>query len=130
METEAKARILIVDDEPDLVKLLQSYLKRLGYSVDTSHDAEEALALVDQTGQTYDLLVADVTLPRMSGKELALKMTAASPNLKVLLTSGYPVAVDSMPESLRYRLGSLDKPFLPNMLVKSIEELLQRPNKK
>jgi DNA-binding NtrC family response regulator len=126
MDTQEKARILLVDDEPALVKLMQTYLSRMGYTVDTSGDADGAFAAFEQTSQHYDLLVADVTLPGMSGQDMALQLLASKPALKVLLCSGYPIAVDALPDGVQSRVAALEKPFLPNMLAKAIEELLQR----
>lgn len=126
MDTEAKARILLVDDEPAVLRLMQTYLSRMGYRVDTSPDATSAFAAIESASQPYDLVVADVTLPGMSGKDMAVQMVSANPALRVLLCSGYPVAVEALPENVQVRFGSLQKPFPPNMLAESIEELLQR----
>jgi DNA-binding NtrC family response regulator len=98
----------------------------MGYVVDTSPDANGAFAAVDRASGPYDLVVADLTLPGMSGQDMALQMLNANPLLKVLLCSGYPIAVDALPEEVQERVASLEKPFLPNMLAKAIEELLQR----
>jgi CheY-like chemotaxis protein len=126
MDTQEKARILLVDDEPALVKLMQTYLSRMGYTVDTSGDADGAFDAFERSSHQYDLLVADVTLPGMSGQDMALQLLASKPSLKVLLCSGYPIAVDALPDQVQGRVAALEKPFLPNMLAKAIEELLQR----
>jgi DNA-binding NtrC family response regulator len=126
MDTREKVRVLLVDDEPALVRLMQTYLTRMGYAVDTSGDANGAFAAVAESTRPYDLLVADVTLPGMSGQDMALQLLADHPDLKVLLCSGYPVAVDALPEHVHSRVAALEKPFLPNMLANAIEELLQR----
>jgi DNA-binding NtrC family response regulator len=126
MNTEQRARILLVDDEPALVKLMQTYLSRMGYTVDTSGDANGAFAAFEKATGDYDLMVADLTLPGMSGQDMALQLLEAKPALKVLLCSGYPIAVDALPAQVQGRVASLEKPFLPNMLAKAIEELLQR----
>jgi DNA-binding NtrC family response regulator len=72
------------------------------------------------------LLVADLTLPDLPGQDMALRMLEENPELRILLCSGYPFAVDSLPAPVQKRFASLQKPFLPNMLAKAIEDLLQR----
>lgn len=119
------ARILLVDDEPQLTKLMQTYLAKLGYTVDSCLDAAEALGKFEKNDH-YDLLVADVTLPDMPGDEMALKMLDRQPTLRILLTSGYPGAVESLPKHTQSNFTFLQKPFLPNMLARAIEELLKR----
>ena len=126
MDTKGKARILLVDDEPALVKLMQTYLSRMGYSVDTSGDANGGIAAFEKSSGGYDLLVADLTLPGMSGQDMALQLLQSHPRLRVLLCSGYPIAVDALPGDVQNRVAALEKPFLPNMLAKAIEDLLQR----
>lgn len=125
MDSQKRAHILLVDDEPALIKVLHTYLSRIGYTVDAALNATEAFALFDSGPQRYDLLVADLTLPGVQGDEMALQMVERSPKLRVLLCSGYPFTVDSLPAAVQSRFGSLQKPFLPNMLAKMVEDLLQ-----
>jgi len=126
MDPERKVRILLVDDEAALTKLMQTYLGRLGYAVDSALNASEALAVFERNKTQYDLLVADLTLPDRPGQEMALDMLTQRPNLRVLLCSGYPFEVESLSLDVQPRFASLQKPFLPNMLAKAIEDLLQR----
>ena len=126
MNAEPKARILLVDDEAAITRLMQMYLTKLGYHVDTSLDATGAFELVKPGSKPYDLLVADLTLPDLPGQDMAVRMVGENDRLRVLLCSGYPFAVDSLPEALQPRFASLLKPFLPNMLAESIDELLNR----
>lgn len=127
MDAKDTIRILLVDDEAALTRLLQTYLSRIGYSVDSSLDAKGAFSQAEQSTKPYDLLVADITLPDMPGNEMALRMLDTSPSLRVLLCSGYPFDVTALPENVQHRCSALLKPFLPNMLAQAIEELLQRP---
>jgi DNA-binding NtrC family response regulator len=118
--------ILVVDDEAPLLKLMQSYLARLGYEVTGAANATEALESFRADPGKYSLVVADLTLPDMKGDQMALEMAAENTALKVLLCSGYIIDVDSLPESVRTRFSVLQKPFLPAMLAKEVEALLQR----
>jgi DNA-binding NtrC family response regulator len=62
----------------------------------------------------------------MSGQDMAVRMVQLNKQLRVLLCSGYPTAVDALPLEVQENFDVLQKPFLPNMLAKSIEELLNR----
>ena len=126
MAEQRNVRILLVDDEAALTKLMQTYLGRLGYTVDTALNATDALAIFEQEGKSYNLLVADLTLPDLRGEDMALQMVERHSALRVLLCSGYPFEVDTLPKKIQVRFATLQKPFLPNMLAKAIEDLLER----
>jgi DNA-binding response OmpR family regulator len=126
MNAEPKARILLVDDEAAITRLMQTYLTRLGYHVDASLDATGAFELVKPGSTPYDLLVADLTLPDMPGQQMALRMAGENERLRILFCSGYPFSVDSLDKRVQSRSASLLKPFLPNMLAEAINELLNR----
>lgn len=126
MDLQKKAHILLVDDEAPLTKLMKTYLAKIGYTVETALRANEAMALFDQNPDDYDLLVADITLPDQPGQDMALQMIERSSRMRVLLCSGYPFAVESLPAGVQGRFSSLQKPFLPNMLADAIENLLGR----
>jgi DNA-binding NtrC family response regulator len=126
MEPQKKATILLVDDEAALTRLMQTYLGKLGYTVESALNATEASEIFQRDPARFQLLVADLTLPDLPGQDMALRMVEHNPDLRVLLCSGYPFAVDSLPESAQHRFAALQKPFLPNMLAKAIEDLLQR----
>lgn len=118
--------ILIVDDEPPLLRLMQAYLQRLGYEVTACPNATDGLSQMEANPGKYALVVADLSLPDMAGDAMAIRMAENNPALKVLLCSGYPFEVESLPASVRGRFSSLQKPFLPNMLAKEVEALLNR----
>lgn len=117
--------ILIVDDEPSLLGLMKTYLGRLGYVVTGCADGASTRAEMESGGSQFELMVADVTLPDVDGIELALTVAKAHPELKVLLCSGIPVAMNRIPKEMRNRFSSLDKPFAPNQLAGAIEKLLR-----
>jgi DNA-binding NtrC family response regulator len=120
----AKQRILIVDDEPCLLRLIDAYLSRLGYDVAACSTSEEAWNLFERDPSSYPLILADVTLPGMSGTELVTKMFDLNPQIRVLLSSGYSLDVSKFPPSVHARISFLKKPFLPEMLLESVKELL------
>ncbi len=111
------ARILLVDDEPTLLALLRRYLERGGHEVVLSETAEDALESF-QTSGPFDLILADLTLPGMSGEELIGKLRELRPDLPAILSSGYAH------ETHLPRVRFLQKPFLPNTLGDLVAELL------
>ncbi|MCL6507296.1 MAG: response regulator [Bryobacteraceae bacterium] len=116
-------RILVVDDDCSLRTLLHNYLARCGYAVTVCPSAEEALRLV--AAEEFRLLIADLTLPRISGEELVRRACEADPQLRALLLSGYPFDLSVLPEQWRARVRFLQKPFLPEELSASIRALLE-----
>jgi DNA-binding NtrC family response regulator len=119
-------RILLVDDEPNLQRMMQTYLKQLGYDVEACSDATSAEEAFARSPNQFELIVADLTLPDGAGDQMAVKMAQADSKVRVLLCSGYPVDWSHVPNNLRTRFAELQKPFLPNMLASSIEKLLQK----
>lgn len=91
-------RILVVDDAPELVRLVEQALTRLGYAVDGVTDSKKALALLRDGTRTFDLVVADQTMPQMTGLELAMALRESRSDIPVLLTTGFSTAIT--PESL------------------------------
>lgn len=119
-------RILLVDDEPALLNLMEMFLTKLGYSVVKQPNATGALAAVTPDPDAFNVVVVDLTLPDMHGKDLALKIAELGAKPKILLCSGYPFELDTLPKDIRPRFGFLQKPFLPKMLAASVEELVKR----
>jgi DNA-binding response OmpR family regulator len=117
-------RILLVDDEPPLVRLLETFLCRRGYEVDACMKPAAALDLFRASPKRYALVLADVTMPEMSGDELVLRIAALSDTVRILLTSGLPFDIDRFPENIRRRTCFLQKPFLPNMVTEMIGRLV------
>src|SRR5437868_15066948 len=89
-------RILIVDDEPPLVKMMTAYLGRLGYAVTSANTTEKAWALVEASPADVDIAVLDATMQGLSMSELALKLLRINPRLRVLAASGYPVDMSAL----------------------------------
>jgi two-component system, cell cycle sensor histidine kinase and response regulator CckA len=116
--------ILLVDDDPMLREATREYLKCLGYRVLHAGDGEEALRVM-QSAEHIDALVADLKMPRMGGRELAEKLTAAMPALKVMFVSGN---IDSELIRQKTETGSpalLAKPFAMRGLARMLRDLLE-----
>ncbi len=119
-----RGTILAVDDEPALLRMFKQYLDRFGYEVDICSSAEQALALFTGHPGRYQLVLADLTMPGMTGEELVKRLLPLDPAVCMLICSGYPFDLTDFPEPLRRRIRFLQKPFLPNVLLNAVDELL------
>jgi CheY-like chemotaxis protein len=117
-------RILLVEDEAALLHLLVKYLQRLGYEVDASPTAAEALAKFAAAPENYDLAIADLGMPDMPGVQLLSRLVEIRPNLRILICSGSPFTVSSLPTPVQGQVAFLQKPFVPKMLSEALETLL------
>jgi two-component system cell cycle sensor histidine kinase/response regulator CckA len=116
------ARVLVVDDEPTVGRMLTDMLSWLGLVVEATVDPRECLAWLDG-GAGCELLIADVNMPTMSGWDLVEAARARRPGLKVVLVSGLP----SRPVRERARqagLTFLPKPFTLAELAEALREAL------
>ena len=116
--------ILVVEDEPALLELAQVGLSDLGYTVLTASDGETALQLARQHAAQIKLVVSDVIMPKMSGKELATRLQQEHPNLKILFISGYTADIIDRHGVLDPATAFLPKPFTVTALAAKINELL------
>jgi len=113
-----------VDDQPALLRMLSSYLSRLGYAVSTAGTTEKAWAHVEADPNGTDVAVLDATMPGLSMQELALRILSANPKLRVLGASGYPVDMAAVEAAAPGRVAFLHKPFTPEMLAAAVRSLL------
>ena len=118
--------ILVVDDEPGVRGVTVRILRELGYVVLEAGDAAQAMAAFDG-GPRIDLLVADVVLPGMTGRELARQCVREHPDLRVLMISGYPADAHADPADAGAGAPPfLAKPFSIEALGTQVRELLAR----
>jgi len=115
--------ILLVEDQREVRELLAATLRKYGYRVIEASDGEEALrhGLRNQ----IDLLVTDVVMPRLQGGELAERLRARLPALKVLFISGYSAAIPAQGRSEAVT-ELLNKPFTPRFFATKVREVLDR----
>jgi two-component system cell cycle sensor histidine kinase/response regulator CckA len=119
------ATLLLVDDDEGLRRLMSQVLTRNGYRVVEAASGEEAATLFDEVEGGVDLLVSDVVMGEVSGRDLASSLQERRPGLKVLLTSG--TAEAGVVEGLGPgRAAFLAKPFKPSGLIDAVHELLTR----
>jgi two-component system cell cycle sensor histidine kinase/response regulator CckA len=120
----AGAKILIVDDEPALLKMMELYLTRVGYSVKALDASDRAWAEVESSPGEYAAAVLDATLRGMSTQDLALRLLAANPALSVVVASGYPVDMSAMEAAAPGRVSFVQKPFTAEALTRTLRRLL------
>lgn len=118
------ARLLFVEDEPRVRRLMLEALRRDGHEVLEAGDGREALALARSLTEPLDLLVTDVMMPRMGGRELARALRALRPGIRVLFISGYPDDAMLDPGDGLDGADYLQKPFPPAALTRRVRELL------
>ncbi|MDX1673722.1 MAG: PAS domain S-box protein [Longimicrobiales bacterium] len=118
--------VLVVEDEEPVRHLITRILEREGYAVLTAPDGETALRVAADHPGSIDLLVADLVMPGMSGREVAERLTAAHPALETILISGY-TADEVVREGInRGEYEFLPKPFDPPTLVSRVSAVLAR----
>jgi DNA-binding NtrC family response regulator len=122
--TQIPGRILIVDDQAALLRMMSVYLSRKGYAVSTASTTEKAWAHIEADPEGTDIAVLDATMPGLSMEELAVRILHANPMLRVLGVSGYPVDMAAVEAAAPGRVAFLHKPFTPEMLATALRSLL------
>jgi len=121
----SKATVLIAEDEDAVRLLVGESLERAGYTVLKAASGEEALRVADGFDGTIHLLLSDVVMPGMKGPELARRLRAARPSIRVLLMSGY--AADVVTKEDLQETTLLSKPFSASLLAKAVRKALEQP---
>src|SRR5882762_3167145 len=119
--------ILLVEDEPAVRELTQIVLTTRGYTVIEALTPEDAVRMAVNKGAEIHLLLTDVVMPGISGRELAKRLTGLYPNLRVLYMSGYTYNVIAQDGTLEEGISFLQKPFTPQVLAQRVREALDRP---
>jgi PAS domain S-box-containing protein len=116
--------LLVVEDQGDVRRLALSILRANGYRLLEAENAEQALQLSGGYAGRIDLLITDVIMPGLNGRQLADRMTRERPGLKVLYTSGYAADVIALQGSLAPGMAYLPKPFGAAQLAAKVREVL------
>ncbi len=118
------ARVLIVDDEQPVLRVASEMLKRAGFAVETALGGEQAVARATESGRAFDIVLLDMTMPKMNGAETFTRLRQLNPGLRVVLMSGYASEEAVSRFGLEGLTGFVQKPFMPASLVKSIVDAL------
>ena len=116
--------ILVVEDEPMILDMTVTMLERLGYTVLPANTPGEANRLAREHADMIDLLITDVVMPEMNGRELAEKLRSLYPDLKRLFMSGYTANVIAHHGVLDEGVHFIQKPFSRNSLAAKVREAL------
>ena len=125
--SDEAATILLVEDEAALRGLMRRLLERSGYNVLEAEHGAHALVQCEQHEGAIDLVVSDIVMPTMGGREMALQLRVLRPNSRLLFVSGF--TDDEVIREGTVITGSayLQKPFSPSTLIAKIEEMLHAP---
>jgi CheY-like chemotaxis protein len=117
---------LVVDDEPAIVEMMRLTLQSLGYLVTACSDSRQALEQFEAQPTAFDLVLSDVTMPHLTGAELAQRL-ARRPNLPIILCTGFSEIIN---EEMAKALGIcrlLMKPVLRDELARALRQVLDHP---
>ena len=123
----AGGTVLVVEDEPALRGLLAETLSQAGWTVLAAADGVAALEVARRAPGTLDLLLTDVVMPRMGGRELVAQLAAERPGLRVLMISGYAWGPPDWSPPDGTPVAYLQKPFAPSTLLERVRACLAAP---
>ena len=121
---EGRETILLVEDEDGVRELAREVLQGHGYTVIEARDGESALRIVEHRGERLHLLLTDVVMPKMGGRDLVRRLITRYPDVKVLYMSGYPDGALGEHGVLEPGAILLQKPFTPRGLADKVRQVL------
>jgi CheY-like chemotaxis protein len=119
--------VLVVEDQTEVRRLITGVLASYGYQVLEAPSGSSALAEAKEYPARIDLLLTDVIMPDMTGKDVADRLRPARPEMKVLYVSGYSGEVIAHRGVLQAGVAYLAKPFTPTLLVRKVRQVLGPP---
>jgi CheY-like chemotaxis protein len=119
-------RILLVDDEPNLVELGKLILEMVGYQVTAQTSSLEALELFHENPDQFDLIISDQTMPKMTGIQLAQKVRQIKKHIPIIVCSGFSESLNEENFKSQEIDAFLMKPVLKTNLFKTIRQVLDR----
>ncbi len=127
-EAKGSGVVLLVEDESALRALVRRILEKGGYTVLEASDANEALRLSAEYERTIDLLLTDMVMPQMSGKQLGERLLRLRGATRVLYMSGYSDEIIAKTGQGQIPEAFIQKPFAPNTLLAAIRQTLESPS--
>lgn len=117
-------RILFIDDEPVIINLSKQILESLGYDVVARNSSIEALELFKENKDRFDLVITDMTMPHMTGEQLAEKLMQIRPDIPVLLCTGFSFMIDEQKALDMGIRAFIPKPILKREIAEAIRKVL------
>jgi two-component system cell cycle sensor histidine kinase/response regulator CckA len=125
---QGRETVLLTEDEEQVRQMIRMILEMSGYRVLEAASGEEALAIYKQHEGQIDLVMTDVVMPQMSGRELAQSLEVLHPGIKVLYMSGYTDDAIVRHGLLDQEIAFLQKPFTPDVLMRKVRGVLDAPH--
>jgi DNA-binding response OmpR family regulator len=148
-QPNGRVTILVVEDEANMLRLLEKVLSKRGYQVLTAADGEEAIEVHRSHKDAIDIILLDLGLPKISGRDVLVKLKTANPDVKIVIASGYlepdlrseveraglkhfihkPYIFDDVVKIVQSCTGVdhfIQKPYILDELVKTIQALIER----
>jgi CheY-like chemotaxis protein len=119
-------RILFVDDEPSIARMSKRQLEKLGYKVEACSSVTDALDIFRKNPGAFDLVITDMTMPRLTGDKLAGEMMKIRPDIPVILCTGYSRKIGDKSAAELGIKAFLMKPLTQDVLSKTVREVLDR----
>ncbi len=116
--------ILVVDDEPQIVKIVTDCMLPLGYKMLSASDPEKTIEISKNSKDKIDLLLTDVIMPKMNGRKLAEVLCSERPSMKVVYMSGYTDDIISHHGFLKKGIHYITKPLIPSQLIHKLQDVL------
>jgi PAS domain S-box-containing protein len=117
-------RILFIDDEPAIVNMGKQILESLGYEVVTRTSSIEALEYFKARPNNFDLIVTDMTMPKMTGDILASELMKVKPNIPIILCTGFSARIDEKKAMMMGIRAFVSKPILKRDIAETIRKVL------
>ena len=118
--------ILIAEDTEEVLELVTKLLESVGYRIISAHNGQEALEIFNRDPEKIDLIMLDVVMPRMGGREVYDQITKTRPQTSILFTTGFGANLVDTEFVSKEKLTLIQKPYLPNELFNTIREVLDR----
>jgi CheY-like chemotaxis protein len=123
---KGKEHILLIDDEKVIVDIIQSMLENLGYKITARTSSIEALEAFRNKPEKYDLVITDMTMPNMTGKDLAKELMAIRSDIPIILCTGFSEQIDEIRAKGMGIRAFIMKPVIARDIANTIREVLDR----
>ncbi len=124
IQAQHRETVLIVEDDEPLLKLLRFFLDDAGYNVMSAKNGEEAVDTYLKHSETIDLVVTDMELPGLTGRDAVLMLERMNPNIRIICASGY---MDPTVKAEMFRAGAkaiISKPYAPQEVLQNVRTVL------